>query len=118
MDGPHRESRRAVVATVCGALLVGLPGCSGSIQAEVTETSLVRGRDRIGVSVTLRTSEAGEEWPATVHVELLDGETVVAEKRESVTIPGRGTGTFTVWFDDLSAAEMDRIDGSRASVVG
>lgn len=118
MESSIRQTRRKFVVTGLSVGVIGsLAGCSGSSKpARVTDTRVAYDDNRVGVFVSLEDANPNESSPVTVHVELLAGDEMVAERDKEVQHPPESGGNYVIWFEDVSQSDRERIDGARASV--
>lgn len=84
----------------------------------VTDTRIAHQDGQVGVFVSLEETSQNDAGPVTVHAEILNGdEEVIADRQEEFDVGGRDEANVVVWFDGLSDADRDRVQGARASVV-
>jgi hypothetical protein len=113
----HRTRREFVVYALATPLVGVLAGCSGSSKpARVTDTRVAYDEDRVGVFVSLQDANPDESGPVTVHAELLAGDEVVTEREKEVQHPAQSGSNYVIWFENITDADRERIDGAQASV--
>jgi len=112
------QTRRKLIVTSISAGIVGpIAGCFGSSgPAKITDDRLIWQSHRTGVLVKLEQTSSDESGPVTIHAELLDGDEIVAERKQELPQPPEGGESYAIWFNNLSESDRERIDSARATI--
>ncbi|WP_152422142.1 hypothetical protein [Natrialba asiatica] len=84
----------------------------------VSDTRVAHKEGKVGVFVTLQEEAPDEAGSVKVRANLFDGEGVPFKERiKEFDVGGNSEANVSIWFEDLTDEEKEKVDGAKAEAV-